>query len=769
MNRRITRFLIVAIVTVQLLATVSASAGGPADPTVVPAPVLVESAAGSFSVTVGTTLLVEPGHRGVRETALYLAGRLEEHGLPRPFIVEARGPDMTHGAILLTTNGAAATLGEEGYELEITPRGVRLRALTAHGLFHGVQTIRQLLPAEGPLEAEAADGEDSLVVRMGQRLPCLRIVDQPRYRWRGMLLDCCRHFMEPEFVKRCIDLLAYHKMNVLHWHLTEDQGWRIEIEKYPRLTAVGAWRGKGEERYGGFYTREQIRDIVEYARSRHVTVVPEIEMPGHALAALAAYPELSCTGGPFEVGTRWGVYEDVYCAGNDEVFRFLEDVLGECLELFPSEYIHIGGDECPKERWRHCPKCQARIKAEGLADEDQLQSWFIRRIEAFLNSKGRRLIGWDEILEGGLAPNATVQSWRGMEGAVAAATAGHDVISSPITHCYFDYPQLADPGMPRWMGVIDCRRTYGFEPTPAELTSEEARHVLGAEGNVWTERIPQERVEQMLFPRLAALAEVTWSPAHRRDWDDFSRRLKTHFTRLDAMGVDYFIPPPRSLTAVTVFTDELQVALDSPLEKGHVRYTLDGSDPGLEAPVYSTPLRLTQTTVVNARTFTDDGTAGAATQFRFTRQQPLEAVEPAEAEEGLTFSSYTGEREELDSLSGEQPTANGTTDDLGLDIRPRDQHYALIFDGFLGVPEDGTYTFFLTSDDGSRLFIGDLEVVDNDGRHGTAEVRGQIILRAGRHPIRIEYFQGRGFQDLQLDYAGPGIRRQPVPASAFSH
>jgi hexosaminidase len=767
MNSRITGLLIIVI---HLLAAASALAGGPTDPALVPAPVLVESAAGSFSVNVGTTILVEPGHREVRVAGAYLADRLEEHGLPRPFILEARGPDAPHGAILLTTVGADATLGQEGYELEITPGGVCLRAPTAGGLFHGVQTIRQLLPVESDLEAEASPAGDSLVVRMDKSLPCLRIVDQPRYRWRGMLLDCCRHFMEPEFVKRCIDLLAYHKMNVLHWHLTEDQGWRIEIKKYPRLTEVGAWRGEGEERYGGFYTQEQIQDIVEYARSRHVTVVPEIEMPGHAQAALASYPELSCTGGPFDVSARWGVHKDVYCAGNDQVFSFLQDVLDECLELFPSEYIHIGGDECPKDRWRECPKCQARMKAEGLADEDELQSWFIRRIEAYLNSKGRRLIGWDEILEGGLAPNATVQSWRGMEGAVAAARAGHDVISSPITHCYLDYPQVADPGKPAWMGVIDWKRTYGFEPTPPELTAEQARHVLGAEGNVWTERIPQERVELMLFPRLAALAEVTWSPPHRRNWDDFWGRMKTHFTRLDALGVDYFIPPPRSLTPVTVFTDTLEVRLDSPLEEGVVRYTLDGSDPGPHSPAHTSPLKLTSTTLVNARTFTRDGTAGAATQFRFTRQQPLAPVRPEDAVQGLDYHAYLGKLENLDGLAEAEPLPLGATAtlDLGL-IRPRDQHYAIIFSGYLSVPEDGIYTFHLTSDDGSRLFIGDVEVVDNDGRHGTTEMPGQIILKAGRHPLRVEYFQGWGFQDLRLDYEGPGIPRQPVPASAFSH
>jgi len=761
-----TRTTLVLLTLILLWGAHAAPAAGPA---IVPVPAMMETTPGDFALTPGTTIEVEPGLRQVREVGNHLAGYLEQAGLPRPMILDARGPEPAHGALLITTAGADAALGEEGYRLEITPRGGRLVAPTAHGLFNGVQTIRQLLPAGRVFETErAADG--TFTARLDRKLPCLTIVDRPRYRWRGMLLDCCRHFMEPETVKRCIDLLAYHKMNVLHWHLTEDQGWRLAIEKYPRLAEVGAWRGTGAERYGGFYTQEQVREIVAYAAARHVTVVPEIEMPGHARAALAAHPELSCTGGPFEVGTRWGVYKDVYCAGNDEVFRFLEDVLDEVLQLFPSEYIHIGGDECPKERWRECPRCQERIRAEGLADEDELQSWFIRRIEAYLNGKGRRLIGWDEILEGGLAPNATVQSWRGMDGAVAAAKAGHDVISSPVTHCYFDYPQLPDPTRPAWMGLISWERTYSFEPTPPELTPEEARHVLGAEGNVWTERIPQERVERMLFPRLAALAEVTWSPARLRNWDDFFTRMKRHFTRLDTLGVDYFIPPPRCSNPATVFTDRLEVALDCPLEEGEIRYTLDGSEPGPGSPVYVRPIPLEETTLVRTCTLAHDGRVGEATAFRFTRQPPLAPIRPEILATGLRFTMHNMELESLDDLAPGHRGGGGHAERPTLDLpQGWNRHYALVFTGNIEVPEDGVYTFFLTSDDGSRLLIGDRLVVDNDGRHGSFEVKGQVILGAGLHPVRVEYFQGVGFQDLQLEYAGPGSERRPIPASAFSH
>ncbi|MEW6252413.1 MAG: beta-N-acetylhexosaminidase [Planctomycetota bacterium] len=494
---------------------------------------------------------------------------------------------------------------DEAYELTVTPEHVRLAAARPAGLFYGIQTLRQLMPPD----AEAREGTPV------RSLPCVRVVDHPRYRWRGSLLDCGRHFMPKDFIKRYIDLLAYHKLNVLHWHLTEDQGWRIEIKRFPQLTEIGAWRditrdselptaavapaaqpdicdqpaaqitapaaagqsagaagsdrtvGRGTQeaappipqklpttqpgRYGGFYTQDDIREIVAYAASRYITVVPEIELPGHSRAALAAYPELSCTGGSFTVGTEWGVYDDVYCAGNDRTFEFLEGVLTEVLDLFPSEYIHIGGDECPKVRWQVCSNCQARIKAEGLKDEHELQSYVIRRIEKFLSSRGRRLVGWDEILEGGLAPNATVQSWRGMQGALAAATAGHDVISSPTSHCYLDYAQVQTPGEPTRMGFLPLERVYEFEPTPRELTPEQARHVLGLEGNMWTEHAPPARVDWQVFPRLCALAEVAWSPKQARNWPDFSTRLNAHCQRLAALGVRYFIPPAPSTSSAT--------------------------------------------------------------------------------------------------------------------------------------------------------------------------------------------------------------------------
>ncbi|HEY2762370.1 MAG TPA: family 20 glycosylhydrolase, partial [Pirellulales bacterium] len=351
------------------------------------------------------------------------------------------------------------------------------------------------------------------------------------------------HFFTVDDVKRFLDLMAFYKFNTFHWHLTEDQGWRIEIKKYPKLTEVGAWRDDGNGgKYGGFYTQDQIREVVAYAAARHIHVVPEIEMPGHSQAALAAYPELSCTGGPFTVGTRWGIYKDVYCAGKDHTFDFLQDVLAEVMDLFPGEFIHIGGDECPKDRWEACPDCQAQIKVEGLHDEKELQSYFIKRIDTFVSSKGRRIIGWDEILEGGLAPGAAVMSWHGTTGAVAAVKADHDVVLSPTSNCYFDYPQAKSLDQVKASGnLLPLEKVYSLNPMPKELSDQQATHVLGAQANLWTERIENPaRLDYMTYPRACALAEVVWSPAENRSWDDFQSRLTRQLKQLGALKVNYY-------------------------------------------------------------------------------------------------------------------------------------------------------------------------------------------------------------------------------------
>jgi len=429
---------------------------------------------------------------------------------------------IVSNSIIISLSNSENDFAKEGYTLVVNKNNVIIEAAQLNGLFYGVQTLRQLFPVG--IESQ------KLVIVDSWKIPCVVVLDEPEFSWRGLNLDCCRHFMSKEFVKRYIDLLAYHKFNVLHWHLTEDQAWRIEIKKYPELTKKGAFRTYDDGSvYGGFYTQEDIKEVVDYAASRFITVVPEIEMPGHSMAAISCYPKISCTGGPFEVGTLWGIYYDVYCAGNEKTFQFLEDVITEVVDLFPSKYIHIGGDEVPKKRWENCPKCQERIASENLKDEHELQSYFIKRMEKFINSKEKQIIGWDEILEGGLAPEATVQSWRGVKGAIDAAKQGHDVIVSPTSHCYFDYP----------VDVTDMQKVYSFDPVPPELTGDERKHVLGSEGNMWSEYAPQELIDDRLFPRMLALSEVVWTYPAERNFEEFRQRVQKHYDRLDILGVSY--------------------------------------------------------------------------------------------------------------------------------------------------------------------------------------------------------------------------------------
>lgn len=427
----------------------------------------------------------------------------------------------------------------EYYDLEINKNFILIRGSDREGLIHGIYSLIQLIPRSSGID-------DS-------KLACVIIKDYPEFKWRGLLLDCCRHFMSIDFVKRYIDLLAYHKMNVLHWHLTEDQGWRVEIEKYPKLTDIGAWRKeKDGSVYGGFYTKEQIKEVVNYAYHRGVNIVPEIELPGHSVAALAAHPEYSCTGGPFEVETDWGVFKDIYCAGNDSTFVFLENVLDEIIELFPSKYIHIGGDEAPKYRWENCSKCKKRIQDENLQDTHELQSYFIQRIENYISSKGKKLIGWDEILDGGLAQGATVQSWRGFNGASEAAKAGHDAIVSPTSHAYFDYD----------LDAIDLEKVYNFDPIPTDVPNDKVKHIIGGECNMWSERAPQNTIDSKVFPRLLAMSEVLWDYPTIRDYNLFYERVQAHYKRLDFLGVNYGL-------------ETQPIDMNSEYEDGHFYVTLN--------------------------------------------------------------------------------------------------------------------------------------------------------------------------------------------------
>ncbi len=499
------------------------------------------------------------------------------------------------------------SLANEGYLLRADRAGIKIESPGKAGLFYGLQTLLQLIGPDG-------------------RVPGVSISDVPRFAWRGYMLDVSRHFFSKEYILKVIDYLAMHKMNTLHLHLTDDQGWRIEIKKYPKLTEIGAWRvdrenlnwnarenqKPGEEAtYGGFYTQEDIREIVAYAQSRYVTVVPEIEMPGHATAVLAAYPEYSCTNGPFTVlpGGVWPI-TDIFCAGKDKTFDFIQDVLTEIIDLFPSEYIHIGGDEANKKEWKVCSDCQKRISDEGLADEHELQSYFITRIEKFLNSKGRQLIGWDEILEGGLAPNAAVMSWRGMEGGITAAKSGHPVVMTPTSHCYFDYYQGKPELEPLAIGgFLPLEKVYALNPVPDELTELEALNIQGVQANLWTEYVSTtEHADYMTFPRLSALAEVAWTPQENKDFDDFAERLRSHLSRLEKKNINY----SKSFSNVELETEfdlekrEFMIQLSNPINFGEIRYSIDGTEPTVRSTLYKEPFIVNQTTVVKAVTLYAD-------------------------------------------------------------------------------------------------------------------------------------------------------------------
>jgi hexosaminidase len=510
---------------------------------VIPQPASLVNMEGTFAIGSQTKILINSDNPEMHTVTNYLCSRLASFYEIETKVAFSGAPEKKSVFIKMNTG---LSLAREAYHLAVTPKGILLEASSASGLFYGVQTLLQLMP---PLQQKL-----SRVV-----VPAVEINDTPRFTWRGLHLDAGRHFMPKEFVLKYLDYMALHKFNTFHWHLTEDQGWRIEIKKYPRLTEYGSVRKEtlvghyGSTTYdntpaGGFYTQEDIKEIVAYAADRFITVVPEIEMPGHSLAALASYPELGCTGGPYEVATTWGVFEDVYCAGKEETYAFLQDVLAEIIPLFPGEYFHIGGDECPKARWQKCLLCKQKMKDEGLKTEHELQSYFVQRMEKFLNENGKKLIGWDEILEGGLAPNAAVMSWRGEAGGIAAARDHHFVVMTPGDYCYLDHYQADPKNEPLAIGgFLPLKKVYSYEPVPAILLVNEAKYIMGAQGNVWTEYMKTpEQVEYMVYPRAAALAEVTWSPKGARDYENFKIRLNRLTKYYDIFGINYckseFIP-----------------------------------------------------------------------------------------------------------------------------------------------------------------------------------------------------------------------------------
>jgi hexosaminidase len=569
---------------------------------IIPKPLELTPMAGEFIIDTKTRILIPKGEVEVRPLAEMLAERV---AVSSGIVIPIEESDISNTLVPANKTIVFAPfkeqvynkmLGDEDYILKADAKGIILAGATGKGEFYALQSLLQLLPPQ--------IFSSSLEKGIKLTVPACTVFDRPRYGHRGSMLDVSRHFFPVSFIKRHIDLLALHKMNRFHWHLTDDQGWRIEIKKYPKLTEVGSKRKesmKGHYTEGkfdgtpheGFYTQEEIKEVVEYAQKKFITIIPEIEMPGHALAALASYPELGCTetslkGGPYEVTGIWGVHDDVFCP-TETTFKFLEDVLTEVIALFPGQYVHIGGDECPKTAWKQSAFCQALMKKEGLKDEHELQSYFIKHFDKFLTSKGKKIIGWDEILEGGISPNATIMSWRGVEGGIAAAQQNHDAIMTPTGFCYLDYYQSDPTTEPLAIGgYLPLEKVYSYDPTPKALTPEQAKHILGLQANLWTEYIQTtSQVEYMLYPRICAIAETGWTPGSKKDYQDFTNRLKTHFERLKYLAVNY-AKSYYDITASSAMNEKSQVVvkLQSADKDAVIRYTLDGSEPTAASTLY---------------------------------------------------------------------------------------------------------------------------------------------------------------------------------------
>ena len=637
----------------------STAAGQTADFNIIPRPQQVNvSNDAPFTLSAKTVISLGTNSQDMKRNANMLASYIEQATGIRPAI----GKGKSGAAIILTIDKTIANA--EGYKLDADAKQIRIAGASAAGVFYGIQTLRKSLPL--------VNGKASKV-----SIPAVHIADAPRFAYRGTHLDVSRHFVTADSVRQFIDMLTLHNINRFHWHLTDDQGWRIEIKKYPLLTQIGSKRaqtvighnsGKYDGKpYSGFYTQKQIRDIVKYAADRYITIVPEIDLPGHMQAALAAYPDMGCTGGPYEVWQKWGVSDNVLCAGNDKTLTFIDNVLKEITQLFPSKYIHVGGDECPKTQWQKCPKCQARIKAlnleakDGHSAEERLQSYIITHASNYLKSLGRNTIGWDEILEGGLAEGATVMSWRGESGGIAAAKQHHDVVMTPNSYLYFDYYQSLDKANEPLAigGYLPLETVYSYEPMPKELTADEARHIIGVQANIWTEYMPTfKQMQYMALPRLAALSEVQWSQPSLKDYNSFTNRL-TEFTHLyDRLGYNY----AKHLYNVAIHVDsdnkwrEILIHMTT-AGNAEIRYTLDGTEPTANSTLYTGAIVLQKSAKIRAAAFRDGKRSSVTSQdisFNKATACPVELLQP-------THKNYTynGGATLTDGLLGDKGFGTG--------------------------------------------------------------------------------------------------------------
>ena len=715
----------------------------PASPiSIIPQPKELVEGQGSFTLTARTPLLAQGD--SALTIARFFADKLNASTGFNLRAIASKAP--RRGAITLRID-PKLPLGVEGYTLSASSQGITVTGRTGQGLYYGMQTLLQLLPPT--IESSTK------VSGVTWRIPAVSIKDEPTFEYRGALVDVCRHFLTVDEVKKHIDLLSMFKINRMHWHLTEDQGWRIEIKKYPRLTTIGSKRIEGDGSvYGGFYTQEQVRDIVRYASDRFVTVIPEIELPGHAMGAIASYPELTCFPHRrvYEVRNLWGIEQDVYCPGKETTFKFIQDVLDEVLPLFPSEYVHIGGDECPKIRWKECPDCQRRIKEEGLKNEEELQSYTIRRAQKMLAKHGKKLIGWDEILEGGLAPSATVMSWRGEDGGIKAANMGHDVIMTPGSGgLYIDHYQ----GDSKIEPVAICcyaslEKVYSYNPIPSAIAPDKRHHIKGAQANLWAEYLYTTDIMQYrAFPRVIALAEATWTPQGRKDYKSFEHRLNGAYVRLDQHKVNYHIPLPEqplpgskasaSLNFVA-FTDTTSLTLQTsrPIT---IVYTTDGSEPTAESSRYTMPIKVSESQVIKVASVLPSGRLSRVRAITFDKQSYSPAVSLSSPTPGLCTQTSIGDYYRASELSAVTNWVEGvalTTQELRPDrvTNHMDEikRKAVIGEGYIKIPEDGCYVFSTNLDqmylDGG-LFIDNTDEVPKFSRHDKSRA-----LSAGWHKVK---------------------------------
>jgi hexosaminidase len=732
---------------------------------IIPVPFAVKVNSGEFIFSQQTLIQADdPKNKAVVFLRDYL---LHSRNFGNKISINGSAKPKKGKTLLVLTAKGSENLPAEGYTLEITPGRIKITGKDA-GLFYGIQSFIQLFPIEKSASF---------------KLPCAVIEDQPRFGYRGMMLDVSRHFFSVAEVKKFLDRMATYKLNRFQWHLTDNQGWRIEIKKYPKLTSVGAYRDLtlfGNNRdwldsvfYGGFYTQEEIKEVVKYAAERYITVIPEIEMPGHSEAALRAYPELKCE--LPKNSKQKHQYDIIYCP-TEQTVTFLQDVLSEVMTLFPGQYIHIGGDEAYKLPWRESAFCQKLIRDLNLKDENGLQSYFIQRMEKFINSKGKSIIGWDEILEGGLAPNATVMSWRGEAGGISAAKQKHNVIMSPSSAgMYFDYYQSTSNMEPvNYAGYAPLWKTYSYNPVPDSLTKEEQAYIVGVQANIWTEAIATPaKLEYMYLPRMLASSEVAWSSRLNKNYKNFSEaRLPGHLAKFDASGYNYRVPEAFNALDTTMIGSKFTIKLRPPMSGSKIYYTFNGRTPGDTDLEYTGPLtffipenerRELQTLVI-----TPFGRRSVATRTVMYNRSLLPAISYSGNSQGLKYKLIIGKFTTAEQIEYASVIDSGITQTFSVnEFKKNNPALGLIYEGFVSVDKDGAYYFSLSSDEGSQLFIDNEKVADNDKPYVRFEKGGAIPLTKGFHKIKVKYFDSGGAGALKVYMTAPGSVKKELTAEVL--